>query len=362
MKTEYDDFGIMTNFDNLYNAHKECRKGKRWKDSVAIFDIRGYECTLKLKELLEDDEYELSPYNCFQIMERGKTRNIKSIKYHDRVVQKTLMDNILTPVVEPTFISTNGASQKGKGTDYAMDSLRNQMRAYFRKYHRTDGYILACDMHHYFDSIPHQELNDFYARKFSDEKILEMIRYIHASIPGGVGVPLGNQLSQLDALLMLSDMDHILKERYHVRWYGRYMDDFYLISDSKDHLRECLAFIKEYVEARGMSLNKKKTTIKTLRQGIDYLGFRYYMTESGKVVKKLAKKSIKHHRHKMKKMRKLLDEGAIDFQACIDAHDGWKAHARRGDTYYLLRKMDRWFADLFKEQLNKEDNNGKTTE
>ena len=354
MKNEVDDFGILTDFKNLYTAHKSCRKGKRWKDSVAIYDIRGLECTFALQKLLVTGEYRLSPYSCFTINERGKKRDIKSIKYHDRVVQKCLMDNILTPVVQPTFIDTNCASQKGKGTDYALEKLRKNMQAYFRREKTTDGYILICDMHHYFDSIPHDLLNDYYATKFEDERILKLIRHIHASIPGGVGVPLGNQLSQLDALLALSPLDHLVKEKLHIKGYGRYMDDFYLIHESKDYLKECLSFIRNYVEERGMSLNEKKTKVVPLTQGVDWLGFKFYMTSSGKVVQRLSRKSILHHKRKLKKMRRLLTEGRIDFGACKDAHRGWKAHAKRGDTYYLIRKMDGLFSELFKEELTKE--------
>ena len=360
MKNDYDSFEILTSFDNLYKAHCSCRKGKRWKDSVAVYDIRGFECTHALKQILDSGEYKLSPYNCFQINERGKKRDIKSIKYHDRVVQKSLMDNILSPVVQPSFIDTNCASQKNKGTDYALKKLRQHMQASFRR-NGTKGYILICDMHHYFDSIPHQILNDYYRSKFEDGRLLKLILDIHASIPGGVGVPLGNQLSQLDALLALSPLDHLIKEKLHIKGYGRYMDDFYLIHESKDYLKECLAFIKNYVDERGMSLNEKKTKIVPLTQGVDWLGFRFYMTDTGKVVQKLARKSIIHHKRKLKKMKGLLDEGRITLEACMDAHRGWKAHAVRGDTHYLIKKMDKLFNELFANEIKEAKENGKIT-
>lgn len=363
MKNNKDSFSILTDFDSLYAAHQSCRKGKRWKDSVAIYDIRGLECTLALQDLLETGRYKLSPYNCFTINERGKTRAIKSIKYHDRVVQKCLMDQILAPIIEPTFVNTNCASQKGKGTDYALLNMRKHLQQHVRKY-GTDGYILICDMHHYFDTIPHEALDRYYSKKFEDPKLLALIKHIHDSIPGGVGVPLGNQLSQLDALLILNDMDHHIKEKMHIKGYGRYNDDFYLISCSKEELRGCLEWIRKHVEAKGMSLNSKKTKIVPITQGVDYLGFRFYVTKSGKVVQKLAKKSIKHHKHKLKKMNKLLASGAITFDACKDAHDGWKAHAARGDTHYLVRKMDGYFNELFEQYTNqkKEENHGKETQ
>lgn len=368
-----DNFSIMTDFNNLYKAHRSCRKGKRWKDSVAIYDIRGFECTLKVQELLKSGKYRLSPYNCFVINERGKHRDIKSIKYHDRVVQKVLMDNILTPAVTPSFIDTNCASLKYKGTDYALYKLRQHLETQVRK--NKDSYILKCDMKGYFDSIPHELLDSYYEKNFSDEWLIGLIKHIHASIPGGVGVPLGNQLSQLDALLALSPLDHIIKEKLHIEGYGRYMDDFYLISEDKEYLRECLGHIRNWVDERGMRLNTKKTKITTIRQGIDFLGFRFYVTESGKVIQKLSHQSIVHHKAKLRKMAKLFKEGKCTFEACKDAHNGWKAHAQRGkkkrgeprgkrsraNTYYLVRKMDALFDELFKDYIEKEAENVKTT-
>jgi len=353
MKNELDDFSILVDFGNLYKAHQSCRKGKRWKDSVAIYDIRGLECTLTIQELLTTGKYRLSPYNCFVINERGKKRDIKSIKYRDRVVQKSLMDNILTPTVTKTFIDTNCASLKGKGTDYALKKLRQHLQRQVRK-KGTGGYILACDMKGYFDSIPHELLNTYYESIFEDKWLIGLIRHIHRSIPGGIGVPLGNQLSQLDALLALSPLDHIVKEQMHIEGYARYMDDFYLIHEDKEYLQECRKQIQAWVEERGMRMNPKKTKIVPMRQGIDFLGFHFFVTETGKVVQRLSQKSIKHHRQKLRKMKKQLDLGNCTFQVCKEAHNGWKAHAKRGDTYYLIRKMDALFAELFKEYIQKE--------
>ena len=353
MKNEKDDFKILTDFNNLYRAHQSCRKGKRWKDSVAIYDIRGLECTLTLQELLETGKYRLSPYNCFTINERGKKRDIKSIKYRDRVVQKSLMDNILTPTVQKGFIDTNCASQKEKGTDYALQKLRQHLQRQIRK-SGTNSYILICDMKGYFNSIPHELLNGYYDGKFEDRWLIGLIHHIHATIPGGVGVPLGNQLSQLDALLALSPLDHMIKEQMHIEGYTRYMDDFYLIHEDKEHLKKCLSIIRTWVEERGMKLNEKKTRIVPIRQGIDFLGFHFYVTETGKVVQRLSTKSIKHHKQKLRKMKKQLEKGNCTFQACKEAHNGWKAHAQRGDTYYLIRRMDALFAELFKEYIQKE--------
>ena len=56
-------------------------------------------------------------------------------------------------------------------------------------------------------------------------------------------------------LSVLNDLDHAIKERYRCKYYGRYMDDFIIISESKEKLKEVRHFIEEYLETRGMKLN-----------------------------------------------------------------------------------------------------------
>ena len=65
-------------------------------------------------------------------------------------------------------------------------------------------------------------------------------------------------------------------------------------------------------------------------------------------------------------MKKKLDAGEVTFEDCMDAHNGWKAHAERGkkkpgkpkkknraapNTYYLVGKMDALFNELFKDYI-----------
>ena len=88
-------------------------------------------------------------------------------------------------------------------------------------------------------------------------------------------------------------MDHMIKERLGIKMYGRYMDDFYLIHPDKDYLRYCLEEIKKYLVPLGLELNQK-TAIFPLTQGIDFLGFRTYLTDTGKVVRKVRRVAAVH--------------------------------------------------------------------
>ena len=77
------------------------------------------------------------------------------------------------------------------------------------------------------------------------------------------------------------------------------MDDFYLIHPEKDYLRYCLEEIKKYLVPLGLELNQK-TAVFPLTQGIDFLGFRTYLTATGKVVRKVRRESKNRIRRKLK--------------------------------------------------------------
>lgn len=345
-ENEYDDYGILTDFENLYQAHKSCRKGKRWKDSVAIYDIRALESTLYLQYLLQTEQYRMGKYHCFTVNERGKERNIKSTQYKDRVVQKNLCDNILVPRITKAFTYSNGASLKNKGTDFTLDCLKKDLRHFYKK-HGTDGFILVSDFKGYFDSLHHELLNAMYEREFKDERIIRLIRMIHASTGGEIGVPLGNQLSQLDALMAASPIDHLIKERLQIEGHSRYMDDFYLIHESKEYLKYCLTEIRKKARELGLQLNDRKTKIVPVTTGINFLGFHVYITESGRIVFRIKAKTKSHERQKLRKQKEKVDRGELSFETVKESYQSWKAHVKRGNTYYVLQEMDCYFYGLF---------------
>ena len=94
----------------------------------------------------------------------------------------------------------------------------------------ADGWILKADVHHFFASIDHNILKEKLRRKVADDRIFAlMCTYIDSTD----GLPLGYQTSQLLALMYLDEFDHWVKETLHARYYGRYMDDFYIIHEER---------------------------------------------------------------------------------------------------------------------------------
>lgn len=341
------DFAKVIDFNSLYQSYTEARKGKRWKYAVCKYEVNVLENLMFVHFMLSANKYRLSPYNCF-IVKEPKERLIMYNSFRDKIVQHSLCDNVLEPYLSKTFIYDNYASQKGKGTHFGLDRLKYFMSRYYRQ-NGADGWVLKCDIRKYFYSINHDVLKEQLRRLIKDRDVLWLLDMIIDSTEGP-GIPIGNHTSQWFAVLYLSGMDHMIKERLGIKMYGRYMDDFYLIHPDKDYLRYCLEEIKKYLVPLGLELNQK-TAIFPLTQGIDFLGFRTYLTDTGKVVRKVRRESKNRIRRKLKKYRHLLDEGRIDFETILQSYSSWTGHAEHGNSYHLIRKTDDLFFNLFKNEL-----------
>lgn len=120
-----DDKSIICNFENLYNAYKRAKAGKRRNESCARFQTMSLDGVHILLEQLKNKTYKMNPYNEFKVYE-PKERLIRSCSFKDKVVQHCLSDTILHPRLESQFIKTNYAGQKNKGTLFGMDCLKNR--------------------------------------------------------------------------------------------------------------------------------------------------------------------------------------------------------------------------------------------
>lgn len=126
----------------------------------------------------------------------------------NKVVQHCLCDNILHPRLKKVFIETNSAGQIRKGTLYGMDKLKEQMLSFYNE-HGLDGWILKCDITKFFYSIDHEILKDIVDYYFPDS-YTTWLNHLFIDSTDGVGLPLGNQVAQVYAILMLDCVDHMI--------------------------------------------------------------------------------------------------------------------------------------------------------
>ena len=154
-----------------------------------------------------------------------------------------------------------------------------------------------------------------------------------------------SQVSQIDALMLPNRLDHFIKEQLHIEGYSRYMDDGYLIHESRDYLQECLKQIRAVCADLGIRMNEKKTRIVKLQE-LHFLKTRFYLTETGKVRRKMCRKSARRMRRKLKTFRRWMAEGRMTEEDIRTAYESWRGHMRRGNSYRVLRRMDRFYKRL----------------
>ena len=333
------EYEIMYNFDRLYEAYKKCRRGKMQKTEVMAFELNLSEELVKLQGELKSKTYQIGAYYKFTIYD-PKKREIQALPFRDRIVQHNLCDNILAPLMERHLIYDNSACRKGKGTHFAMDRLSGFFRDYYIKY-GDKGYILKCDVHKYFDSIDHKVLKTKLMKIVKDRDVFDLLERIVDSYEKtpGKGLPMGNQTSQWFALYYLDGLDRVVKEKYRMKYYTRYMDDCILLCQDKEELKQCLSAMQYYVEEELNLQFNEKTQLTAMKDGVDYLGFRFYLTDTGKVIRRLRTKSKRRWKRRLKKIKRQYREDEISLEEITRSVASYRGHLKHGHTYRLQKKV-----------------------
>ena len=339
------DFEKVIDFNNMYRAYRRSKCGKGYKTSAARFNIMALDGINALIEQLKNKTYRISPYNEFTVYE-PKERVIKTTSFKDKVIQHSLCDNVILPKLQEVFIYDNCAGQKGKGTLFGLDRLSEQMKQFHNRYGRS-GYILKCDISKFFYNISHSRLKDIVEYHFSYDKDICWLCNLFIDSTEGKGIPLGNQINQGFALLYVDGIDKLITGELGIEFYGRYMDDFYLIHHSKQYLKHCLEVITEYLKTLDLTLNGK-TQIFPFKNGVSYLGFHTYVTENGKVIRKLKNQNKRNAQRKFLKMARLVVAGELSEEKFCASYNAWKNHISHGNCYNLGKQMDAKINEILK--------------
>lgn len=288
-------------FSNLFDAERNARKGKRHKKDVIEFENDLSSNLMALYRKLKSREYQVSGYNKF-VITQPKKREIQSLHYYDRIVQHCLVDNYLMPILERRLIYDNAACRVKKGTDFARNRLKKFLRECSSK---GKTYILQFDIHKYFESIDHDVLKAELRKTIEDEEMFSFLCKLIDSFnkETNKGLPMGNQTSQCFALLYLDGIDRLIKEKYQIEGYVRYMDDGVLVSNSLTKIKKCWEALNEELPKLSLYFNGKKTKIFSFEENITFLGFRFKPGKNGGVYLKLEKKKGRRTLRYLKKKK-----------------------------------------------------------
>lgn len=341
-----DLFNRLLDLNNLYESFMNCKDGVDWKESVQRYEANVLSNIYILKKSLETETYRQKPFYEFDISERGKKRHIKSMHISDRVLQRALCDYVLNPELFKALIYDNGASVKGKGIEFSRKRLKVHLQRYYRKYGNR-GYVLKIDFSKYFDNIPHDILCAKIAEKIQDEKVMKLTNYLVNLFDGDKGVGIGSQLSQTAGIFYPTELDNYCKIVKGCKFYGRYMDDTYIIHPDKEFLKELYVEYQKIALKLGIIINQKKTQIIKLEKGFSFLQMRYVISETGKISVIPVHKSIVRERRKLKKLQKIYFKKQITKEQIQEQYKSWKGNLARYNAYKSIQKMDALYNNLF---------------
>ena len=287
------------------------------------------------------------------------------------------------PQLGKYLIYDNGASQKDKGVEFCRRRLETRLHKYYRKY-GSDGYFLHIDFRKFFDNIRHDKLLAAFSDKLDDDSVMPVLENMvqsfkidisysdkdltdqvfnsmeYAKIPVDLktgkrymakSMGIGSQVSQAAGVFFPTKIDTYCKVVRGCKFYGRYMDDIYIIHHDKEFLRSVLGGVREQSAEIGLFINEKKTQIFKLRHGFAFLKIKYNLTETGKIIKRPARDNITRQRRKMKKFRKLVDEGAMSIEDARNEVKSWLGANENLNAYRTCQNIRQLYKDLFGEWL-----------
>ena len=168
-------------------------------------------------------------------------------------------------------------------------------------------------------------------------------------------VEIGDQTSQHIGVYYPTPIDNYVTIVRGIGRYGRYMDDMYIIHHDLDYLKETLKGVYQKAAELGLFVNEKKTRICRLSDTYIYLQVRYFMTDKGKVVKRINPKSITRERRKLKRYKHLMDEGRLTYPAIEQAYKSWMGKFTRIMSKEQIKNMKELYYQLFKEDARWKD-------
>ena len=331
-------------YDALLDSLKKCKKGVSWKSTTGYYIHNWNTELLRMEKELKDGSYTKHKPKYFTITE-PKHREIMSIHFRDRIYIRSLNDNAIYPQITKSLIPDNFACQKGKGTEKARERLKEFLQKYYR-HNKTDGYYLQCDIKGYYPNMSHRYAAEV-LKRYLDETAARLAQAEIDYHPGNVGFNPGEQTIQNIGIAALDKLDHYIKERLKIKYYVRYMDDFVLIHEDREYLEKCKNEIMTQLQSAEMALNPNKTYIKKINVGIQYLGYEYRVTTTGKVVALVEPKKIKRAKLKIKRMKNLVDKGKRSKHDVDVYFKCWKASLKFGNTEQLIRKLNDWYGKLW---------------
>lgn len=158
---------------------------------------------------------------------------------------------------------------------------------------------------------------------------------------------IGDQTSQVISIYFPTRIDNYIKIVRGFKLYGRYMDDSYVISESREELVNLISEITKIAEDMGIFMNLHKTQIFRLDGHFKYLQNKYRLTESGHLIERVNPKRVVAIRRKLKKLYWLMISDTLTYKEIENHYKSWIGTYHSRCSKQTLDNLNELFNDLY---------------
>ena len=275
--------------DNLEESFYEVTNDlPKW--SKEYYESQRDDILDKLEKSIKDGSFRITRFEEFEVKDGPKTRRVQSPPVVERIGCNAVM-RIVEKYVYPRVIPTSAASIKGRG----MHKLFRKVRSDVKRDPEGTRYYYKCDIKKFYESIDQKVMKAEIRRHIKDPILLPILDNFITVMEHGLSI--GLRSSQCYGNILLSALDHLLKEVYHVRYYYRYCDDIVVLDADKKKLWKIRNKIHDKMGEIGLTI-KGDEAVRPITEGLDFLGF-VFDGKSSRIRKRTKQKFAR----KMKKVK-----------------------------------------------------------
>jgi RNA-directed DNA polymerase len=339
----------------MHDAYIFCKAAKSSSKGMLAFlpykEIKLY----NLCNAILERRYEPKPLTVF-IVEKPQKREVYASDFGDRIVDTYAylrVERLLNRVLPDNATSC----RVGLGMKAANDAYVNAIEE-CSEHRSKDCWMMTYDARSYYMTIEKQRLMGMWNKlidDYYDDFDKEIIKYVigkrlmadprmnckkgckderwiglppHKSlfnIPAEKGIVIGMLITNISANLYMQDIDRFVIQDLGFAYYGRNIDDCWIVCDDKDRMLAAMPLIRKKYEEYGLTLHPNKFQLQHYTKGLKVLNMVY---KNGR--RYSSQRPLTNCAHKIHWYGGQSDEyrrtNAVDFMATINSYLGMLVH------------------------------------
>lgn len=361
--------GGKISLEELFQAYYDCRRHKRKTFNALEFEGDYENRLLELWQEINNGTYYPGRSIAF-IVTKPVKREVFAADFRDRVVHHLIINKI-NHIMESCFIDDSYSCREGKGVQHGIKRIGGFVAECSQNFTK-DCYILKMDIQSFFMSIDKKllftRLKKVLEQQYHEPDKALLIDLVHKvvclnpqdnccikgkrsnwqglppskslfTVSRKKGLPIGNLTSQIFANFYLSFFDRFVKDVCKVKYYGRYVDDFVIVHESKEFLQNLRPKLCRFMEEDLLlKLHPRKVYLQHYSKGVKFIGavvkpWRQYI---GNRTKGNLYECLEKYNKAAAEDKNYVKENAEHFLASVNSYLGFMVHY---NTYKLRWKV-----------------------